>query len=82
MNDMTKSTSSGFIFMGIMVAGFAAMIQVGAAEITVDAGGGGDYTLIQDALDAAQPGDVITVNETTYYEHLNPPPEKVIANSG
>ncbi len=39
---------------------------VGAATLTVDAGGKGTTTTIQAAVDRAAPGDVITINPGTY----------------
>jgi len=36
----------------------------------VDDGGGADFTKIQDAINAASPGDIIYVYNGTYYEHI------------
>jgi len=40
--------------------------EVGPREITVDAGGGGDYTTIQAALTAARDQDVVVIEPGTY----------------
>jgi hypothetical protein len=43
-------------------------INAGAAVITVDSNGGGNYRSIQEALNHAQNGDTITVNSGIYKE--------------
>jgi len=46
-------------------------LQVNAQVITVKEDGTGDYTVIQEAIEAAQDGDTVLVHEGTYYEHIN-----------
>lgn len=45
--------------------------QVNAQVITVKQDGTGDFTVIQDAIEAAKDGDTVLVHEGTYYEHIN-----------
>ena len=50
----------------VLVALGAAVSAVSAREWTVDAQGSGDYTVIQDAIDAASAGDTIWVKPGVY----------------
>ena len=47
-----------------IVLGYAAAVS--AATLVVDAGGGGEYTAIQPAIDAAAPGDIVLVKPGEY----------------
>ena len=50
----------------VLIALGAAVSAASAREWTVDAQGGGDYTVIQDAIDAASAGDTIWVKPGVY----------------
>lgn len=64
---MTRAMCS---ITGVIVLAWAGAVA-GAATWTVDAAGGGDYTSIQAAIDAAEPGDGIAVAPGTYGETIN-----------
>ncbi len=58
----------GVAFLGIMVLFLFQGAEAGT--ITVDDDGGGEYTKIQDAINASEDGDTIRVWEGTYYENV------------
>src|SRR3972149_1122320 len=45
--------------------------SAGAITVTVDAGGGANYTNIQEAINAKSNGDTILVNSGMYQENVN-----------
>jgi parallel beta-helix repeat protein len=56
--------------------------QAGAEVLTVDGGGGGNYTTIQEAVNNAQNGDMILVNPGVYQENVAVDKElSIISNS-
>ena len=63
---------------GLVLVCFAIVVSVlvGAASATTwyvddDGGAGMDFTKVQDAINAALPGDTIEVRSGTYYENVN-----------
>lgn len=62
-----------FLVIFITILGVAAgttTVAAQTADITVDAGGGSDYTSIQNAVDNATDTDVIEIKSGTYYESV------------
>jgi parallel beta-helix repeat protein len=62
---------NGLLFAVLLI--LLAFVSVGCAveTRTVCPGGGCNYTSIQDAINASQPGDTIEVHSGTYYENVN-----------
>ena len=55
----------------LFIAFILISLQVNAQMITVKQDGSGDFTVIQEAIEAAQEGDTVLVHEGIYYEHIN-----------
>ncbi|MCK4613320.1 MAG: right-handed parallel beta-helix repeat-containing protein, partial [Thermoplasmata archaeon] len=73
---MTTRSLNMFIlaFLGILLVGIIVLVlatkEASADTLTVDDDGSGNYTKIQDAIDAAEDGDTIRVFDGTYYENV------------
>jgi len=70
-----RATASLFITFSLLVGGFFAVVTVipmnaKATTLYVGGVGPGNYTTIQEALDAASPGDTVFVYNGTYYEYI------------
>jgi parallel beta-helix repeat protein len=64
-----------FLVLGMTVS------QAGAAVITVDSNGGGNYTTIQEAVDNAQNGDTVLVFPGAYQENVKVNKELTITSN-
>jgi pectin methylesterase-like acyl-CoA thioesterase len=60
----------GFLLAGCMILFIALVMNVQGETHYVDDGGGAEYTLIQDAVNAAQNGDTIFIYNGTYNESV------------
>ncbi len=75
-----KLSSSILIMVSVMVLGYVAAM-LSAAEYHVSIDGSGDFTVIQEAIDAAVDGDTIIVHPGTHYENIRFEGKNIILRS-
>lgn len=67
MRDTLRHLLVGLVVLTMVTSAFAGFVGgVAATTHVVDASGGGDFTTIQAAVDAASPGDTIQIRPGTY----------------
>jgi parallel beta-helix repeat protein len=79
-SNIKAGITSAYIIFALVTAGFVGLLVYegivdeggveGAAVHIVHSGGGGNYTKIQNAVDAASPGDIIYVWDGSYFENV------------
>ena len=77
--ELRKTLISGYLVFVLVLTGFIGIYSfdtmvhdgvVEAATIVVDAGGNGNYSKIQDAIDNASVGDTIYIWDGIYFENI------------
>ncbi len=66
-----KTQSKGFVLILLLIARIWVFTPVTAQIITVKQDGTGDFTIIQDAVDASGDGDTVLVYPGIYYENID-----------